>query len=84
MSQPTPRLAPYRNPDGIVPEQVNWPELLRRWRVLIEPGMDLDARLGIRDHLARRLAGPRQLALLEAERRPRPLDRVLGRARPHR
>lgn len=42
MSQPTPRLAPYRNPDGIVPEQVNWPELLRRWRVLIEPGMDLE------------------------------------------
>lgn len=41
MSQSTPTLEAYRNPDGIVPEQVNCPELLRRWRVLIEPGMDL-------------------------------------------
>lgn len=42
MSQPTPRLGPYQNPAGVVPEHVNWPELLRRWRVLIEPGVDLE------------------------------------------
>lgn len=42
MSQTTTQLPPYSNPDGIVPEDVNWPELLRRWRVLIEPGMDLE------------------------------------------
>jgi ubiquinone biosynthesis protein COQ4 len=35
------QLAPYANPDGAVPERINWRELLPNWRTLLAPGKDL-------------------------------------------
>jgi ubiquinone biosynthesis protein Coq4 len=42
MTKSTAQLAPYRNPEGVVPERINWTELLSCSRTLIEPGKDLD------------------------------------------
>jgi ubiquinone biosynthesis protein COQ4 len=42
MTKSTAQLAPYRNPGGVVPERINWRELLSCWRTLFEPGKDLD------------------------------------------
>jgi ubiquinone biosynthesis protein COQ4 len=42
MTKSTTQLAPYRNPDGVVPERINRHELLSCWRTLLEPGKDLD------------------------------------------
>ena len=36
------QLPPYRNPGGVVPEQINVREVLSCWRTLFEPGKDLD------------------------------------------
>lgn len=42
MTKSIARLAPYRNPGGVVPERINRRELLSCWRTLFEPGKDLD------------------------------------------
>jgi ubiquinone biosynthesis protein COQ4 len=42
MTKSTGQLVPYTNPGGVVPERVNWRELLSTWRTLLEPGKDLD------------------------------------------
>jgi len=38
----TAQLPTYKNPGGVVPEQINWGELLSCWRTLVEPGKDLN------------------------------------------
>lgn len=42
MTKSTTQLAPYTNPGGVVPERINWREVLSCWRTLVEPGKDLD------------------------------------------
>jgi ubiquinone biosynthesis protein Coq4 len=42
MTRTTTPLRAYKNPGGVVPEQINLRELLWCWRTLIEPGKDLN------------------------------------------